>query len=65
MKTLELVIELGSSNTVIYKMGNGIVLREPSLVAIKDGKINFNSTDKTLEIEIGGTTYAISLQQKS
>lgn len=39
MKTIELVIELGSSNTVIYKMGNGIVLREPSLVAIKDGKI--------------------------
>ena len=39
MKTLELVVELGSSNTVIYKMGNGIVLREPSLVAIKDGKI--------------------------
>ena len=39
MKTIKLVIELGSSNTVIYKMGNGIVLREPSLVAIKDRKI--------------------------
>ena len=41
---------------------DGLVLSCPS---IKDGKINFNSTDKTLEIEIGGTTYAISLQQKS
>lgn len=41
---------------------NGIVLSCPS---IEDGKINFNSTDKTLEIEIGGKTYAISLQQKS
>lgn len=39
MKTIEFVVELGSSNTVIYKMGNGIVLREPSLVALKDGKI--------------------------
>ena len=28
------VIEMGSSNTVIYKMGYGIVLREPSIVAI-------------------------------
>lgn len=41
---------------------NGMVLSCPSIV---DGKINFNSTDKTLEIEIGGTTYAISLQQKN
>ena len=39
MKTLQLVIELGSSNTVIYRMGNGIVLREPSLVALKNGEI--------------------------
>lgn len=29
------VIELGSSNTVIYKVGYGIVLREPTAVAIK------------------------------
>lgn len=41
---------------------DGLVLSCPS---IEDGKINFNSTDKTLELEIGGTTYAISLQQKS
>lgn len=30
----KLVIELGSSNTVIYKCGFGIVLREPSVVAV-------------------------------
>lgn len=35
MKKIKLVIELGSSNTVIYKMGNGIVLREPSIIALK------------------------------
>lgn len=43
MKTLQFVIELGSSNTVIYKMGNGIVLREPSLVVAK------NNEDKIIE----------------
>ena len=32
-------IDLGSSNTVIYKSGQGILLKEPSLVAIvSDGK---------------------------
>lgn len=35
MGKVQLVVELGSSNTVIYRMGNGIVLREPSLIAIK------------------------------
>ena len=35
MRNIQFVVELGSSNTVIYKMGNGIVLREPSLVAMK------------------------------
>lgn len=39
MKAVQLVVELGSSNTVIYKMGNGIVLREPSLVALKNNEV--------------------------
>lgn len=34
MAQLEFAIELGSSNTVIYKKGSGIVLVEPSLIAI-------------------------------
>lgn len=29
------IVELGSSNTVIYKVGYGIVLREPTAVAVK------------------------------
>ena len=33
-------IEMGSSNTVIYKVGYGVVLKEPTLIAIeKDGKL--------------------------
>lgn len=34
MKKEKFVIELGSSNTVIYKLGYGIVLREPSVLAL-------------------------------
>lgn len=34
------VIELGSSNTVIYKVGYGIVLKEPTIVAISNEKSN-------------------------
>lgn len=33
--TKNFIVELGSSNTVIYLSGSGIVLREPSLVAVK------------------------------
>lgn len=34
MNREKFVIELGSSNTVIYKVGYGIVLKEPSIVAV-------------------------------
>lgn len=34
MNELEFAIEMGSSNTVIYKKGNGIVLSEPSIIAV-------------------------------
>ena len=37
MAKTKLVIKLGSSNTVIYKKNYGVVLREPSLVAVKCG----------------------------
>lgn len=34
MSTLYLGLKLGSTNTCIYKSGNGIVLKEPSLIAM-------------------------------
>lgn len=34
MTTIYLGLKLGSTNTCIYKSGNGIVLREPSLIAM-------------------------------
>ncbi len=37
----DLAIDLGTANTVVYMKGKGIVLREPSVVAIRtDGRVN-------------------------
>lgn len=36
MSNYNLAIELGTTNTVIYKQGMGIVLKEPSLIAINN-----------------------------
>ena len=33
MANMEFAIELGTTNTAIYKRGSGIVLLEPSLIA--------------------------------
>ena len=37
MATIDIAIDMGSSNTVIYKRGSGIVLREPSVVCLQMG----------------------------
>lgn len=36
MALIEIAIDMGSSNTVIYKKGSGIVLREPTLIALQN-----------------------------
>ncbi|WP_439097700.1 rod shape-determining protein [Methylocucumis oryzae] len=40
----DLSIDLGTANTLIYIPGQGIVLNEPSVVAIKEDKIRGNKT---------------------
>jgi rod shape-determining protein MreB len=35
----DLSIDLGTANTLIYMPGQGIVLNEPSVVAIKEDKV--------------------------
>ena len=37
MKKPSLSIDMGSSNTNIYQLGAGVVLSEPSVVAISEG----------------------------
>ena len=39
---VELAIDLGSTNTVIYKLGSGIVLREPSVVYLELNPKSYN-----------------------
>ena len=36
MCRLDLIIDIGASNTIIYEKKRGIVLSEPSIVAIKN-----------------------------
>lgn len=36
MAIVEIAIDIGSSNTVIYKKGSGVVLREPTLIALQN-----------------------------
>ena len=48
MKSPTLTIDLGSSNTKIYQLGAGIVLAEPSVIAINEtarGKIKAIGAD--------------------
>src|SRR5919202_539249 len=49
----DLAIDLGTANTLVYAKGRGIVVSEPSIVAInpmKDGVIaNFEVTEKMLQ----------------
>lgn len=40
MAVIELAIDMGSSNTYIYQKGHGIVLREPSVVAVQSSTGN-------------------------
>jgi rod shape-determining protein MreB len=35
----DLAIDLGTANTVLYVKGKGIVLREPSVVAVRGGRV--------------------------
>ena len=35
----DLAVDLGTANTLVYVRGQGIVLNEPSIVAMKDGVV--------------------------
>src|SRR6266478_4508157 len=35
----DLAVDLGTANTLVYVRGQGIVLNEPSIVAMKDGAV--------------------------
>ena len=49
MATVNLVIDIGSSLTTIYKEGEGIVLHEPSVVIITGNETSYKMTDFGLD----------------
>ena len=61
MGKIHLVVELGSSNTYIYKVGSGLVLAEPSLVANKYGTAHTFAVGIEAKKLIGKTSTAISV----
>ncbi|HED14947.1 MAG TPA: rod shape-determining protein [Gammaproteobacteria bacterium] len=46
----DLAIDLGTANTLVYVRDKGIILNEPSVVAIRVGQGNFNSSKSVLAV---------------
>ena len=61
MSKIHLVVELGSSNTYIYRIGSGLVLKEPTLVAKMFGKDELFAVGYEAKKLIGKTNEAISV----
>ena len=61
MAKTHLIVELGSSNTYIYKIGVGLLLMEPSFVAKKFGKDELFAVGFEAKKLIGKTNEAISV----
>ena len=57
---IDLGIDLGTSNTLVYVKGGGIVLREPSIVAVKAGTIPVIAVGDEAKRMIGLTPANIS-----
>jgi rod shape-determining protein MreB len=49
-------IDLGTSNTVIYQQGRGIVLREPSVIAIRKDTRTIEAYGEQAKAMIGRTS---------
>jgi len=59
MKKVELTVEIGSSNIVIALKGNGIVLREPSLIALDKNSNEIIATGIKAKKMIGKITSSV------
>ncbi|MEK7367587.1 MAG: rod shape-determining protein, partial [candidate division NC10 bacterium] len=59
MFSSDLAIDLGTANTLIYVRGKGIVLSEPSVVAIKKGTGQVLKVGKEAKEMLGRTPASI------
>ena len=55
----DLAIDLGTANTVVYVPGRGIVLNEPSVVAVKAGTNQVLAAGKSAKEMLGKTPESI------
>jgi len=61
MSKIHLIVELGSSNTYIYRIGSGLIVAEPSLVATKFGSDELFAVGLEAKKLIGKTSEAITV----
>ena len=61
MSKIHLIVELGSSNTYIYRIGSGLLLYEPTLVATKYGSDELFAVGHEAKKLIGKTSEAIAV----
>lgn len=61
MANIHFVIELGSSNTYIYRVGQGVQLAEPSLIAVKNYKNEVIAVGNEAKKLIGKTDNSITV----
>lgn len=61
MAKINLIIELGNSNTYIYRVGSGLQLSEPSLIATKYGTDEVYAVGQDAKKLIGKTSNAITV----
>lgn len=61
MAKIKLIVELGSSNTYIYRIGSGLLLCEPSMVANKFGTLQTFAVGIEAKKLIGKTNGAITV----
>ena len=59
MEKFTLAIEMGSSNTVIYKLGDGIVLKEATILAVE------SAGNKNRVVAVGDTVKKMSVLPKN
>ena len=61
MAKIHLIVEIGSSNTYIYRIGSGLVLAESTLVATKFGREELFAVGSDAKKLVGKTSEAITV----
>src|ERR1035437_6343914 len=61
MFSSDLAIDLGTANTLVFAAGKGIVVNEPSIVAVIGAGLPITETGGNMVVDIGGGTTDIAV----